>query len=365
VFPERMLHTRATGLCRLGLQRKLGPKIGINAKINKVQRVTSSTAEGPSAPDGPATPAAFRECPACRHPSVRVYVDAPERKFDLPAVGSSRTEFSHGLVLRCNSCRHGFRQNQPSYAELADIYRRMDVTVYEAEGDSRIRTAEKHLRMLRKRARVGNLLDVGCASGIFLESARRAGWQIRGIEPNAELAARAARRLGESVVVNTTLEDAPFPDDTFDAVTLWDVLEHVADPAGFLLRCRGLLRPSGTLLVKVPDLDSFTARAMRGKWPLLLPEHLNYFTRPSMRSLSARAGLQILGFVRSPVTFSLQYVLYRMGQHGIPGAAWGSRLIRNTPFGATRLPLYLGELYVFLRREAAEATNGGTRERKT
>jgi 2-polyprenyl-3-methyl-5-hydroxy-6-metoxy-1,4-benzoquinol methylase len=288
-------------------------------------------------------------CPACGDTRLALYLESPECRFDVAAIGSSRSVFSHGRILRCNACRHGFRENQPSFAELAEIYGRMDVAVYQAEDGSRIRTAARHVSFLQRYARGSELLDVGCAAGLFLERARTAGWHVCGVEPNRELAANATERLGSGTVLNSTFEDAPLQQHAFDAITLWDVLEHVSDPAAVLRRCAGLLRPSGTLLVKVPDLDSATARILGRKWPLLLAEHLNYFTRPSIRALASGAGLQAVSFRRSPVTFSLGYVLYRMSQHKIPATALAHQLLKDTAMARTSLPLYLGELYVFLR----------------
>ena len=308
--------------------------------------------------NSPSTPSSSR-CPACGDKNLQIYLEAPEGRFDDAAIGSSRSVFSHGRVLRCTKCRHGFRQNQPSFAELAGIYGRMDVGVYQAEDSSRTRTAARHIHFLRQYARGVDLLDVGCAAGLFLERARAAGWQIRGVEPNAELAAKAEQRLGSGAILNTTFEDAPLRTQVFDAITMWDVLEHVADPAAVLRRCAGLLRDSGTLLLKVPDLDSLTARILRGKWPVLLPEHLNYFTRQSLRALTRSAGLELLGFRRSPVTFSVRYVLYRMSQHGIPATGLCHRLLKNTAIGRTLVPLYLGELYAFMRPTRAKSKTGG------
>jgi 2-polyprenyl-3-methyl-5-hydroxy-6-metoxy-1,4-benzoquinol methylase len=231
----------------------------------------------------------------------------------------------------------------------------MDVAVYESESHCRVRTAGKHLSMvLRYMPGKGNLLDVGCASGVFLEQALRGGWRIRGVEPNERLAQKAAERLGAAAVVNRALEEAELPCQSFDAVTLWDVLEHVADPAGVLAKCASLLRPEGVVLAKVPDLDSLTARLMRERWPLLLPEHLSYFTKKSLCALSHRAHLYPVTFFRSTVAFSVGYVLHRLSQHRIPSAAVCHRLVKNHAIGKMGLSLPLGELYVVFKAVAGQ-----------
>jgi SAM-dependent methyltransferase len=290
-------------------------------------------------------------CPACQSAELKRYLAAPDPGLHHESLGSSRMAFSPGNVLRCRHCGHGFRENQPSLEQLAFLYREMDVRVYEAEQGSRSMTAAKHVKLLNSASSKGKLLDVGSASGAFLEEALRAGWDAQGLEPNAELWRKSVARLGEGRVLNSMLEQAPLPPASFDVITLWDVLEHVVDPGSFLKLCAGLTKPGGMVLLKAPDLNSFTAHILRTKWPLLLPEHLGYFTRASLCACAERAGLRPLSFRRSAVTFTAGYFLLRAGQHGIPLARWGGRLIEGSFLGDLRVSLRLGELYVVLRRE--------------
>jgi predicted SAM-dependent methyltransferase len=73
-----------------------------------------------------------------------------------------------------------------------------------------------------------------------------------------------------------TREAADLGDQKFDAITVWDVMEHVVDPTKIMKTCRELLKPGGCLFVNVPDLDSLQAILLGKRWPLLLPEHLTY-----------------------------------------------------------------------------------------
>jgi SAM-dependent methyltransferase len=134
-----------------------------------------------------------------------------------------------------------------------------------------------------------------------------AGWKVTEAEP-AEVQARKARALlvGAGEVSATTLEMCDFAAQSFDAITLVGVLEHWPDSRGFLATGAALLKPGGWMFLTVPDLDRREARLLGSRWPLLLPGHLNYFNRNSLRLCGARVGLVLPHFGRRPVWFSIE-----------------------------------------------------------
>ena len=283
-------------------------------------------------------------CPVCEGKKTKVYLDTADIRLDVSLIGSSRRRASPGRILRCEVCGFGFRQLRSSQQELSDLYSRMDTTAYESEKDGRGRTARRHLEIVERNARRGRLLDVGCASGLLLVAAAERGWQVTGVEPSEALCAEAQKRLdGRGEIHCATLEDARLGGQ-FDVVTLWDVLEHVPDPCGFLGACRMLLRPTGRLFLNVPDLESLEARVLGARWPLLLPEHLNYFTRRSLQRCAQRAGLTLVRFGRRRVSFSVRYVAHRLAQHSVPTSTLLCRLASGS-LGKILIPVSMGETY--------------------
>jgi len=142
------------------------------------------------------------------------------------------------------------------------------------------------------------LLDVGCAFGFFLDMARGAGFDVKGIEVSGPLAAQAAARYGLDVEIGA-LADVREPPGSFDVVTMWDVLEHCADPLDTLKQCAGLLKPSGLFLARVPDFSfcslgldqGFVGTYIDQAYPLDLDQHAHHFSRESIRRFLAAAGL--------------------------------------------------------------------------
>jgi SAM-dependent methyltransferase len=139
----------------------------------------------------------------------------------------------------------------------------------------------------------GDLLDVGSGDGDFIFRARAHGWRVSGQEVNA--AAVSSARAAGLDVREGELAAAGFKPSSFDAVRLWHVLEHVADPVGLLGEIRPLLRPGGILIVGVPDYGSPIRRLFGARWSGLQPRyHLSHFDRRTLTSALEKAGFAVL-----------------------------------------------------------------------
>lgn len=135
----------------------------------------------------------------------------------------------------------------------------------------------------------GRLLDVGCGNGIFLELfVKRSSWEVMGVDASPVAVGRCADKGIRAVQSDIeTFEDAA----GFDVITLWEVLEHVFDPLAVLLRCRGLLRPGGALVLTTPNVAGFDYTVLGpDSTNILAPVHLNYFDPRSLTAMLNRAG---------------------------------------------------------------------------
>ena len=135
----------------------------------------------------------------------------------------------------------------------------------------------------------GSLLDVGCGRGDLASNFANAGWRASGLDISPAAVA-AAREVGVDAHVGT-IETAPFQDGSFDLVIMSHSLEHMPDPAGALAHARRLLRDGATLIVAVPNWDSWQRRRFGADWtPLDVPRHLTHFSPRALHLAARRAG---------------------------------------------------------------------------
>jgi len=140
----------------------------------------------------------------------------------------------------------------------------------------------------------GEVLDVGCGGGAFLERMRELGWRVVGVEPDPRAVEVARAQRGLDVRAGT-LEQNRFEDRRFDAVASSHVIEHVHDPLAFLVECARITRPGGRIVVVTPNTESLGRRRLGTGWiGLDPPRHLHLFSRAALRRLAVRAGLRVL-----------------------------------------------------------------------
>jgi SAM-dependent methyltransferase len=220
-------------------------------------------------------------------------------------------------IVRCAACGHMQLARIPAAETLDDEYAVAESGDYLAEEAGQRATAREALAAIERHAAApGRLVDLGCWVGFLAAEARARGWDAMGVEPSAWAAERASER--GVPVLNAPLLEAPLPEGVFGAVTMGDVIEHLPDPGGSLDRIRALLGDGGVLWLALPDAGSRLARAMGRRWWSVLPTHVHYFTRDSLRRLLRNHGFEVLEITTAPKAFSIAYYLGRLGGYSPP-----------------------------------------------
>lgn len=172
----------------------------------------------------------------------------------------------------------------------------------------------KQRRYIERFAQGGRLLDVGCGYGDFLEGLQRRGnWQLYGLEPTPDTAAATARRL-KIPVIGQRFEDVALLPDSLDVITLWNVLEHVAEPMHVLSKAWEALKPGGHLILAIPNFESLSRRIFGRFWVGWdQPRHLYIYPRPVLKRMFAESGFQPVDrrcFMNSYTVFGLSLAFW-------------------------------------------------------
>ena len=198
--------------------------------------------------------------------------------------------------------------------------------------------------------RGGRLLEVGANVGLFLDTARAAGWSARGIEPSRWAVETGRERFGVELA-QKPLEALDDPPGSADAIVLLDVLEHFVDPLEALRQLRPLLDDEGLLTLSTINLDGLHARMRGERWPWLIRPHLHYFTPTTLDALLSEAGFRMVEWSLVPRSFHLSYVANRM--RSSLGAA-GRASARVTQVVDFKVPVgWLGDVVLVVARPVA------------
>jgi SAM-dependent methyltransferase len=293
-------------------------------------------------------------CILCGERSYRILYPSsidPEAERGAPVFSTGRRVAVHGQIVKCARCGLVCTFPRDDEKTLAAAYESLNDPEYLDERSARIINASRHLKFVQrfKNAR-GRLLDVGCSAGFFLSVARKGGWEIVGVEPSHWAAKIARTEYGIGNVHEGFLEQQKFEDASFDVVTLWDVLEHLPDPALALATIARVLKPDGALFLNVPNIDSLSARTLGPRWVLFLREHLWYFSPRTIRLFLEAKGFSVVATKPNRVTFSLRGIFKRLRQYDSPLVAGTLKRFADNPFITTRsLTFPMGEMMVAAR----------------
>ena len=285
-------------------------------------------------------------CPVCGSGRHRSLYPATSGVITHPE--SLYFETGHGPIIQCQSCGMIYAHPQPNETDIETEYGEIEAQEYMSELLGRERQFADNYELVERFAPRGRLLDVGCFTGISLAVAQKRGWQVAGLEPSRLGRKTALERFGLEVWPGI-LPNPAIQSESFDVVTLWDVIEHVPDPAAVVRECWRILKPGGVLGLGTPDIGSPLARLMGGRWMWLIRIHFHYFSRKTMGRLLADSGFTVKHIQTQTRYFTLGHLVRRIGVYA-PFMARGLEALLH-PFAAlqTRLaPIDLFDCVVII-----------------
>jgi len=268
-----------------------------------------------------------------------------------PAVFSARRlpDRIHYRMVRCNTC--GLVRSDPAAdaGVLAQLYNQSTFD-YEGEVDNIVRTYGGYLKRLdRYRARKESFLEIGCGSGFFFREARSIGYKdVRGVEPSHAAIGLAPSGVREAIVYDM-MRPGLFPDASFDAICLFQVLDHILDPVALLEICFQILRPGGFILCLNHNVEAVSARILRDRSPIIDIEHTYLYSPATIARLFEKIGFQTKETGSARNYYSVKYVTRLVP---MPSALKSAALAvcDSAPLRRLRLRVPLGNLYIIGQR---------------
>jgi len=194
-------------------------------------------------------------------------------------------------LLHCKNCGHERQEKFLSDKTLANIY---SSTYYKTYGDSSSARYQKYIyfNSVLDDINLGpasKVLEVGCGTGSFLEVCDERGFDVYGLDINSFGISEASKIIDGSKLFCTTFEC--FDDDKkFDAIFMFDYIEHIKNQEEVLRIAFDKLNNNGTLVLTTPSTSSFSNKVMGSKWPHYIKEHLSFFSAKALEILLSKIG---------------------------------------------------------------------------
>lgn len=248
----------------------------------------------------------YTHCPVCKSDKIT-------NLFSVKDYTVSGGQFT---IAECMHCTLRFTQDVPTQDQIGAYYKSEDYISHTNTKKGLINSLYQNVRgitMKQKAATVkqytglqkGSLLDVGCGTGSFLHAMRVQGWQVAGLEPDADAREMAQQLYG--LAVQPSHQIFELSSDTYNAITLWHVLEHVHQLHEYVAQLKQLLTQNGKLFIAVPNYTSRDAQTYGTYWAAYdVPRHLYHFSPQSMNVLLQQHGLKVVQHL--PMWFDSFYV---------------------------------------------------------
>jgi SAM-dependent methyltransferase len=266
----------------------------------------------------------YTTCPVCQSDKIQFALQAKDYTV-------SQTNFD---IWECSNCQLRFTQNIPVQEEIGPYYN-SDTYISHSETNkgltNKLYLFVRNRTMMRKQALLqrytklakGNLLDVGCGAGSFMETMKAAGWDATGLEPDLVTRNKVIEK-GLTVYENGKLFE--LLNEQYDAITLWHVLEHVHQLHAYIMQFQKIVKANGRVFIAVPNYTSLDAKQYGAAWAAYdVPRHLYHFAPNSVKQLVEKHGFVVETML--PMLYDSYYISmlsepFKNGKSNFLAACW-------------------------------------------
>ena len=224
------------------------------------------------------------------------------------------------VIVECENCTFKFTNPRPDEESIGSYYESEDYISHTNTKAGIINRAYHVVRSITTKQKVelinryspgkGTILDYGCGTGVFLTACKKDGWQVRGVEPSDKARELAAETIGTPIATNIS----DLPDEKYEVITLWHVLEHIHTLNETINHLISHLSETGTLIIAVPNADSHDAKQYKENWAAYdVPRHLYHFTQATMKRFLKKHKMVLEEVL--PMKFDAYYVSMLSEKH--------------------------------------------------
>lgn len=287
----------------------------------------------------------MNNCPVCQNPQLASYKKAGKH-YPLKICPKCRLVFNGGKVKKAGDV---YTENYYTSKKIKGGYFN-----YVEEAAVNKLTFKHRLKKISQKTdpQKSLLLDLGCALGDFLEVCRDTLWENALGTDVSSFAVKKCRDKGLRVYhAKSRQTKEVLKENSFDVVTLQDVLEHFPDPKKEVEKIYQLLKPGGLLFMSTPDIGSFSAKAMGKYWyHYKEAEHLFYFNRKNIKQMLNNLGFTEIEVHSTPSWVTAEYLIHRL-QYYLPNLSRGIlNKIFNNPLAHIAFPVPAGEMEVWAKK---------------
>lgn len=219
-------------------------------------------------------------CPWCNSEKTQTYIWVKDEFL-------TKEEFQ---IQECLNCGLLFTEPRPPKDKIGDYYKSEEYYSHKENKKGFIPKLYESIKAINLKNKykiatngksAGKLLDIGCGVGDFIHTAEEQGWQCTGVEPSQDAKAIAKKRIKAEILSSEDLEQ--IPNETFDVITMWHVLEHVDDLKWQMAQLQRLIKKGGRIVIALPNYKSYDATFYKEKWAAYdVPRHLNHFNKDTL-----------------------------------------------------------------------------------
>ena len=288
----------------------------------------------------------LKECPICYSSEFIPFLNCKDYTV-------SRETFS---IVSCRACNFKFTNPRPSQELMGSYYKSENYISHSNTKKGFINSAYqlirkytllKKLQLISKYYKTGSILDIGCGTGDFLDICKRSNWKTVGIEPDDQVRKVASKRFNLEVHPEEKLKQ--LPDNSFDIITMWHVLEHVSDLQSRIVDLKRLIKVDGVIIIAVPNCSSMDAAIYQEFWAAYdVPRHLYHFTPNDISRLFRKHNLNL--FNTLPMIFDSFYISmlseqYKYGRSNFIRSMWNG--LRSNLSAIKTGKTYSSQIYLF------------------